>query len=80
MHDHLGREVLGSAAEGFACLVFGKGFGQSVIDDLEVALIVDQDVFKFQISVHDALGMQITDGHADLSSVEAHHVFTEALL
>lgn len=77
---HLGGEVLGSAAESACQVAISHGLCEAVIDDLKISRLVDQDVFKLEVSVHNALGMEIADGEADLEGVELDGLLRQPLL
>ena len=57
VHHHLWSEVLWSTAEGLGQLAFCESLGQTVIDDLKIARLVNEHVFKLKIAVHNLFGV-----------------------
>ena len=79
--DHFWSQVLRRAAEtvgDVVCIL--QHLGETVVDDLDVAVLVDKDVFQLQIAVNDALGMQVPDRHRQLGRVEPDSLLVEPLL
>ena len=46
--DDLGRQVLGSAADGLGSLFEGEDLGQAEVSEFDVAVFVDYDVLGLQ--------------------------------
>ena len=57
VHHHLWSEVLWSTAEGLGQLAFCESLGQTVIDDLKIARLVNEHVFKLKIAMHNLFGV-----------------------
>jgi hypothetical protein len=83
--DHLGRDVLGGAAhgvglDGVAGFVIPEPHGEAKVDQLDVALGVEQQVLGLQVPVGDAalLLVQVLEDQHDLGGVEAGRVLVEA--
>lgn len=52
---HLGRDVIGRAAEGFGGLVAADTlFAHTKVRDLDVAVLIQQNVVELQIAIDDA--------------------------
>ena len=59
VQQDLGREILWGTAKSIgSCLTI---FGETEVSKLEVALTVDQDILRFQISVDNSLLMAVVD-------------------
>ena len=56
---------------------FSEG-GKSEISNLEVHVVVNQNVFKLQVSVHDALSVHVLEDIAHLVEEEASAVLAHA--
>lgn len=83
--DDLGREILGGAAErvGFdrvAGLGAAEALREAKVDQLDVAVLVEEQVLGLQVAIGDAilLLVQELEHEDDLGSVEAGHVLVEA--
>jgi len=79
VHHHLWSQVLWRAAEGLGKLALCQRLGKTVVNNLEVTLLVHEDVFQFEVAVHDALGVQVANGHADLHRVELDYLLWQSL-
>ncbi len=61
--------IVGSAANGVSLLA-ANSFGKAKVSDLDVAIGVHQQVFRLQVSVHNALGMEVLQGQDDIGGIE----------
>jgi len=52
--------------------------GEAEISDFEVHVVVDEDVFKFQVSVNDTLAVHVLEHIAHLREEETAAVFAHA--
>ena len=77
---HLGSKVFRRAAERSGLLIFSKHLGQTIINDLDVAILVTQNVLKLEVAMDDALHVEVADGYGHLSCIEEYLLFLEALL
>ena len=64
--DLFGRDVVGGA-EGGGEVGVGETAGGGVagdaeVDQLDVVVVVDHDVFRFEVAVHDAVGVDVIEG------------------
>ena len=75
-HD-LGREVIGRAAE--RPRLVRHALGETKVCDLEMAVPVEQQVFRLQVTVDDVPRVQILERQRDFGSVELGHGVREAL-
>jgi len=66
--EHFGCQVLRSAAERISARL--AVLGKSEVCQFEVALLVDQDVLRLQISVNDIQGMQVLEHQRHLRGVK----------
>ena len=68
--DDLWSLIFRCSTYSIGLLVLWNYLGQAKVNDLQVAFVVYQDVFKFQISVDDTSGMQMPNSEAKLSCKE----------
>ena len=80
LSDHFGSQVLWSTAKSAGQVVLRKCFGEAVVNDLQVTLLVKEDVLKFEVSVHDSLLVKVANSHANLERVELDDVLWKALV
>ena len=66
--DHLGREVLGRAAERPRAV--GEHLGEAKVDELEVAVGVEQQILRLEVAVDDVERVQVRDDRRHLRDVE----------
>ncbi len=59
-HYHFGSEVRRSTADRVGDLVIFDLLGEVEISQVHIAITVDQNVFRFDISVKNVMGMEIT--------------------
>ena len=50
------------------------------VDDLEIAIVIDQQVFNLEISVHDAAVVEVLDAKDELDGEELDLLFSKLLL
>ena len=55
-------------------VLIGKLLGESEIDDLDVACLINHDIVRFEVSVDYASGVEQLHPYQDLSAVECHPV------
>ena len=79
--DDLWGQVFGGAADGGGCLVLAEDLGQAEVSQLDVAVLVDDDVFGFQtrsefnlLSVDDLVAVECFEGQDDLGGIELSSV------
>lgn len=78
--DHLRGKVLGCAAKTHWQFFLPDHFSETIIDNLKVAIWINEDILKFQVTMCDALLVKVSNGHCDLGSVELDNLFSESLL
>mmetsp|Transcript_49103 Transcript_49103/g.153736 ORF Transcript_49103/g.153736 Transcript_49103/m.153736 type:complete len:346 (-) Transcript_49103:119-1156(-) len=74
--DHLRGQVVESPAEGRAEVA--RNGTPAKVGDLEHVFVVDEEVLRLQVAVHDALGVQVAEAPCDLHKVVLGHVFCES--
>ena len=80
MADHFWGEVLGCTAVGHGHFVILKHLREAIVDDLDVARLVHHDILQFQVSVHDALCVQLSNCNNDLCGIKFDDFLWESLL
>lgn len=80
VRHHLGSQVLRSAAVTHSQFPVAQNLGQTVINDLEVASSVNQNVLEFQVSVHNSFSVKFTNSEDDLSCIEFHSFLIKSFL
>lgn len=70
-------EIVGCTAEG-PCLV-GDTLGEAKVGDFEMAMAVEKQVFRLQISVDDILGVQIFQCQSSFGSIKLGNGVGETL-
>lgn len=68
--DSLGSHILDGTNEGGnASLhgIFKDEFRKSIVSQLDMPFVCDQQIFRFQLAVHNALFMKVFDTYDDLS-------------
>ena len=77
--DHLRSHVLRRPAvrKGLAPRV--DLLRQAEVDNLAVAIRIDEDVLRLQVAVDDVLGVQVLDAVEDLQEVKLGHVLAHHL-
>ena len=73
----LGRHVLWSADVLTRALTRTQDGRKAEIDELNVAVLADDDVLTFQVSMNDVLAMEVAQRDNYLSDVELHQVLRE---
>ena len=80
--DDLWRQVFRGAADGCGCLVLAEYLGQAEVSQLDVAVLVDDDVFGFQtrsefnlLSIDDLVAVECFEGQDDLGGIELGSVY-----
>ena len=59
IENDLGRDILWCAAKSPCFAALGDHFGEAEINHFGVAVIVQEQIFRFQVSVNNSLTMQI---------------------
>ena len=67
--EDLGRYVLGRAADRVRALV--HYLRESVVNEFEVAVVGDHDVFGLEVAVDDVFAVEVLEDRTDLRAVEA---------
>jgi len=67
-HDDFRCEHLGGSAQ--SVRLFAHDFGESQIDNLAIALLVDENIFKLQVSVRDLSLVKVSQRFNDARRVE----------
>jgi hypothetical protein len=80
VQNHLWRQVFWRATEGLRGLILLQSLGKSIIYDLEVTTLIHQNILKLEVAVHNALIVQVTYGHDDLSGIELDDWLSKSLL
>ena len=78
--NHLRCKILGSAAITLRQLIILQHFRQPIINDLQITLIINKDIFQFKISMHNTLLVQLTNCKGNLGSIEPYGLLIESLL
>lgn len=78
--DHLWSKILGCSAVSLGSVILVKHFGETEVNDFEIAIHVDKDVFKFEIPVYNSFLMKISQSHCNLSSIELYLMLLESTL
>ena len=64
------------------CLGFlscrGYWLAESKVHDLEITMLIDHQVLRFQISIHVTLFVDVSESRNDLSSIDTCSCFTES--
>ena len=69
--DHLRRHVLSTATEAVGDLPgFESKLGQSEISNFDMAIMINQEILRFEISVDDILLMQVHQAIENLDKIE----------
>lgn len=74
IEEHFGRQVLGSPAQGVGPSV--AVLSEAEVGQLQVTLLVNQDVFRLQVTIHDVLRVHILKHQANLGRIEPKTVIT----
>mmetsp|Transcript_903 Transcript_903/g.1295 ORF Transcript_903/g.1295 Transcript_903/m.1295 type:complete len:219 (-) Transcript_903:2140-2796(-) len=77
--DDFRRQVIGSTAQGICQLIRGEFLSESKVNNLQVSLRVQQQIFKFEIAVDDALGVEVVEAQQHASCIELCLAFWESL-
>ena len=64
--------TLQCAANGRCSLAQWKPFRQAEVDNFDVAVLVEQNVLHFHITIDNAFAMQVVEHHGNLGDVELH--------
>jgi len=76
-YEDFGCEVFGGSAES---VCGDRGFGEAEVGEFHVAVFVDLDVFGFEVTVDDVVGVEVLQREDDFRGVEFYAVFGEAPL
>lgn len=68
--EDLWRQILSCATEALRLLVLLEEFGQAEVCKLDIASFSDKHVFRFEVAMHDAVGMQVAHSDEYLSGNE----------
>lgn len=68
VEQNLGGDVLRCAANRVSAL--SDHLGEAIIDQLEIAIIANHDVFGLEVTVHNVFTVQVGKHAADLSAIE----------
>ena len=71
VENHLGSDVLGGAAKGPRLAAGLQLFGESKVDQFDVAGRVEEKIFGFEVAVDDAAAVKVVERLHDASRVEA---------
>lgn len=77
--DYFWGEIFGRANDGSGSLPLGDEFGESVVGEGHVPIRVHEDVFWFEVAIHDVEGVEVLEGEEDLGGVEEGGVLGEEL-
>ena len=80
LRNHFRCQVLWRAAETGSFLIVSEHFGEAVIDDFEVASVVNQDILELHVSVCYSLFVKIAQSQSHLRCVKSHSVLVQTLL
>ena len=79
--DNLWGKILWSTAESIGHAISRLlDFGQSEVCELQIALLIKQDILWLQVSVDDAVRVQVLQSQDDLSCIEARSILRKANL
>lgn len=79
--DHFRCEVFRSAAIS-SCLILLRlvqFLGKAVVNNFDIALLVNHNVLQLEITMYDVFVVQVVDGHDELNSVENNGILLELL-
>ena len=65
----LWRDVLGRTTDRVGA--FGDDLGKAVVDELEVAIVANHDILRFQVAIDDILAVEVLEDRGDLRAIEA---------
>ena len=70
--DHFGRNIFWSPAKAVWVLETSRivNLGDSKISKFDITVCVEEDVFRFEISVYDIAIVEVAEGKRDLSSIK----------
>ena len=78
--DHLWGEILGRPAESIGHLSLFEDLGETEINDFDVSCVIQENIFKFEISVDDPFRVQVTYSYNELSCEKQSLLLTKPLL
>ena len=78
--QHFWRHVFGSTADCGRQFVILKHFSQAEINQLDIAVLIEQDIFQFEVSVSDSSLVQVPEAKNDLSGIELDSLLRKTLL
>ena len=77
--DHLGSEVLRRSTEGIGLPIYRLlDFAEAEVSQLEVPLGVKKDIFWLQVTVDDAIGVEMLQSKHHLCCIEARSILCKA--
>ena len=68
IQKNLWCQILGSSTEGECSIVYF--FGEAEICEFDVAVLVDEDIFRFEVSINDISLVKIFEDHDDLGRIK----------
>lgn len=79
LFQNLRSQILWCSTKGRSSIIESNPLlDQSKVRDFNVSIAIQQQVFQFQITVHDAFGMQVIEGEKNFRCVETDTIFCEA--
>jgi hypothetical protein len=78
--DHFRGKILGCTAKTHGELLLANHFCKAVIDNLQVAIGINQDVLELKITMGNTLRMKVANCHNNLGSIELDNNLWESLL
>ena len=65
----LGCDVLGCATNRVGAL--GHDLRETIVNQLEEAIVTDHDIFRLQVTIYDIAAMQVLENAGNLGAVES---------
>lgn len=79
VHDNLWTHVVRGAHQGVGFLAWFQQFAQPIVRHLDATIDIEENVLRFEVSVHVAKFVQVIDSQEHLSSIEFGSVLVEPL-
>ena len=68
VEQNFGCNVLWSTANGVGAL--GHDLGESIVDELQVAIVTDHDILRLEVAIADVTRVKILENARDLGAIE----------
>jgi len=80
IRQNLRCDVVRRAAESLRLLSSLEHFSETEIGEAEVAVLVHEDVFGFEVAIDDLLFVEVADSHDHLHRIKLHSLLVEAMV